>query len=273
MKENLGDSSTTFPGKVPVTLKIKILDITLEETEILVNSVNPSLKLGQGISGIFLKTGGPKLQEECDLFKKLQATKPISFGSVIKTRTGYFTSPIIKNIYHCVTPNYNEKNSLIDLKLCFKNCLELADQEGMKSIAFPALGTGRGNFPGKECAINFFKAFDEFLKSLNRKSLQNVTICLINEDLLKDFNTHRQEYQSLRVIHPYGNVSQEVIVEEKISEEIKVIREEAPQIKEIKKDNKVTSWRKISLSTLFFTLFAFSFTFFLVKYKDRNKNI
>jgi O-acetyl-ADP-ribose deacetylase (regulator of RNase III) len=272
MKEDIGDSSTTFPGKVPVTLNIKILDITLEETEILVNSVNPSLKLGHGISGIFLKTGGPKLQEECDSFKKLQVTKPIANGSVIKTGTGYFTSSIIKHIYHCVTPNYNYKNSLNDLKLCFKNCLELADQEGMKSIAFPALGTGRGNFPGKDCAINFFKAFDEFLKSLDRKTLQNVTICLINEDLLKVFNTQKQEYLSLRAIHPYGNVSQEVIVEQKITEEIKVIRGEGSKFNEKKKENKVTSWRKISLSTLLFTLFAFSFTFFLVKYKDRNKN-
>jgi O-acetyl-ADP-ribose deacetylase (regulator of RNase III) len=120
-------------------------DITKLEVDAIVNAANTSLLGGGGVDGAIHRAAGPELVEAC---RKLHGCKT---GDA-KATPG-FRLPA-KWVFHAVGPVWNGGHLREDELLagCYRKCLELARDHGVKSIAFPAISTGIFAFPAERAA-------------------------------------------------------------------------------------------------------------------------
>ena len=135
-------------------MKVKVIsaDITKlsSEVEAIVNAANETLLGGGGVDGAIHMAAGPELLEEC---KTLGGCKP---GEAKVTKA--YQLPY-KYIIHTVGPRYwSDPNPPKTLENCYLNCLKLADELGLKIIAFPSISTGAFGYPVEEATKVFAKA-------------------------------------------------------------------------------------------------------------------
>ncbi len=151
-------------------------DITKQEGfKAIVNAANAYLTPGGGVAGAIHKAAGPRLYEEC---KKLA---PIKTGEAVIT-AGYN----LPNLYviHTLGPVYTqEKNPQEKLKQCYKNCLKVAEQNKLDSIAFCAISTGIFGYPLEDGLRVAFSTFLEEIPHL--KYLKRIRMVLYNNEALK----------------------------------------------------------------------------------------
>lgn len=125
---------------------IKIIqgDITLQDTDAIVNAANTRLAPGGGVAGAIHKAAGPELWDEC---KSLGGCRT----GEAKITDGYYLKA--KYVIHTVGPVYSgSKNDAEQLASCYKNSLTLAASNHLKSISFPAISAGIFGYPMKEAA-------------------------------------------------------------------------------------------------------------------------
>lgn len=121
-------------------------DITKIKVDAIVNPANATLLGGGGCDGMIHKMAGIKLLEEC---KNLNGCKK----GEAKITKGYNLPA--KFIIHTVSPVFGLENGKEEelLKNCYINSFKLAKENGIKSIAFPCIGTGYYGFPKDKAAI------------------------------------------------------------------------------------------------------------------------
>jgi O-acetyl-ADP-ribose deacetylase (regulator of RNase III) len=151
-------------------------DITEMRTEAIVNAANAKLVLGGGVAGAIKRKGGPKIQQECN---KIGWT---FVGGAVKTTGGNLKA---KYVIHAVGPQMGEGNEDEKLKNAMLNSLKLADESNIKSISFPAIGTGIFGFPIERCAKIMLRTTIEYLKG--RTNIEKVVFCLFGQDSYKVF--------------------------------------------------------------------------------------
>lgn len=118
-------------------------DITGVSAEALVNAANNYLWMGGGVAGAIKKAGGKEIEEEA------VGKGPIPVGEVVFTSPGRLP---VKFIIHAAVMGQDLCTGAGIIERATANSLRKAEELGLKSIAFPALGTGVGGFSMEECA-------------------------------------------------------------------------------------------------------------------------
>ncbi len=166
-------------------IEILEADITEMQTDAIVNAANAQLILGGGVAGAIRRKGGPQIQQACD---KIGGT---FVGGAVITTAGSLKA---KYVIHAVGPRKGEGDEDTKLKNATLNSLELANENSLKSISFPAISTGIFGFPIKRCAEIMLETTANYLK--NKTSLEKVIFCLFSKSDYETFATELKKYTS-----------------------------------------------------------------------------
>ncbi len=156
-------------------------DITSQEGfDAIVNAANAYLAPGGGVAGAIHRKAGPRLYEEC------RPLAPIKTGDAVITRGYNLPNPYV---IHTLGPvYYSERNPAEKLALCYKNCLKIAEEKKLTSIAFCAISTGAFGYPVEEAAEIAAKSVKESLHGL--KSVKRIRFVLYDRATLSIFQKH-----------------------------------------------------------------------------------
>ena len=126
-----------------LTVEVLQGDLTKQDVDAIVNAANNDLELGGGVAGAIARAGGPQIQAEC------RAIGPIAVGDAAITGGGNLRA---RFVIHAASMRLGGRTSAEGLRGSTRRSLDLANQRGLRSIAFPAVGTGIARFPLDECA-------------------------------------------------------------------------------------------------------------------------
>jgi O-acetyl-ADP-ribose deacetylase (regulator of RNase III) len=172
-------------------------DITVEEVDAIVNAANQSLLGGGGVDGAIHVAAGTKLRELCQALRHHQRQSGQKEGCEIghAVITGPCKDWNLKAQYviHAVGPMGNHPDRSQLLKSAYADCLTLAEERKLKSIAFPSISTGIYNYPIKEAARVALSTVIDFL-SYVPSSLTEIRFVLWTDE---DFEVYKLALDTL----------------------------------------------------------------------------
>lgn len=143
---------------MPAIVRVIDGDITTFDGDAVVNAANNHLRLGSGVAGAIAKKGGGAIQEECH--EIVRKTGPIKVGGAAITGAGRLKA---RYVIHAAAMG-DLPVSPDSIRNATRSALELAQEFGIRSLAFPVLGTGIGGFPFSEAARIMVEEVRSFLQ-------------------------------------------------------------------------------------------------------------
>ena len=184
---------TDQTGSPATELRMIKGDITEQsDVEAIVNAANTSLLGGGGVDGAIHRAAGRQLQEEC---RKLNGCKT---GEA--KLTGAYKLPC-KYIIHTVGPiwhggNQDEEKLLAD---CYRNSLQIAVDQGIRSVAFPSISTGVYSFPKDKAAAIALRAVNQFIEA-NPGKMDLIKWVLFDDDTLSVYKDALSKLQISKIV-------------------------------------------------------------------------
>src|SRR5574342_250818 len=140
------------------TLQIVQGDLTAEEVDAIVNAANEHLQHAGGVAWAISKRGGPAIQKESDEWVRTKGT--VSHAHPAWTSGGLLPA---KYVIHAVGPVWGEGSEEAKLAEAVSGSLRVADELGLKSIAFPAISTGIFGFPKERAAKVILESIETYV--------------------------------------------------------------------------------------------------------------
>ncbi len=169
--------------------KIEIVrgNITAIDADAIVNAANTTLLGGGGVDGAIHRAAGPELLAEC---RTLGGCRP---GEAKITR-GYHLPA--RFVIHTDGPAWKggqrqERDVLVD---CYRNSLQVATENGIKTIGFPAISCGAHGYPIPEASQIAVKTTRDFLAT--HDSIDNVTFVLWDEEICNAYRKVLAEFDN-----------------------------------------------------------------------------
>jgi O-acetyl-ADP-ribose deacetylase len=175
-------SARTIDYRRPVTgaerIELTRGDITKVDVDAIVNAANSSLLGGGGVDGAIHRAGGPAILEECRMLGGCDT------GDAKATTAGDLPS---RWVIHTVGPVWQGGGQGEDelLGSAHRRSLEVAEELGARTLAFPAISTGVYRFPVDRAAEIAVQTTAQFLDS--NVQLERVTFVLFSDDHLRAF--------------------------------------------------------------------------------------
>ncbi|MGH2497314.1 MAG: O-acetyl-ADP-ribose deacetylase [Ktedonobacteraceae bacterium] len=167
-------STRAINGVTLALLKGNIVEV---RADAIVNAANSGLRGGGGVDGAIHRAAGPTLMEECRKFGGCPT------GKAVATSAGKLPA---QYVFHAVGPIYSgtPKDAQL-LASAYQSCLDLAEQHGIQSIAFPALSTGVYGYPLAEAAPIALRTITQHIQKPT--SLRQVTVVLFGDEAFQAF--------------------------------------------------------------------------------------
>lgn len=144
-------------------LIIKFGDLTSAVTDVIVSSDDAYLSMGGGVSASILRAGGDVIARDA------RKNVPCQMGDVIVTSAGKLEA---KYVFHAITIDWSQKDEFTvekSINSIIKKSLNVLSVLGLKSIAFPAIGTGAARYSLEDVAHFMSMAISEFLSNSNEE--------------------------------------------------------------------------------------------------------
>ena len=129
-------------------------DITEMEVDGFVFYAQNDLALGSGFGGMIAVRGGASIQKELD------EMSPAADLEVVVSGAGKLNA---EHILHAVGPKFREDDIEVKLTTTIENCLKKADETGIKTLAFPAMGAGYYGIPAPTSATVMVSVLESYL--------------------------------------------------------------------------------------------------------------
>ena len=153
-------------------------DITRVAADAIVNAANAALAGGGGVDGAIHRAGGSEIMDELDRIRP-QIGGRCPTGGAVATGAGRLPSHWV---FHAVGPVYRDgrHDEPEELASCYRTCLRMAAERGVKRITFPAISTGVYGYPMADAAR---VAIDEVKRYLEREesSIDEVVFVLFDQ--------------------------------------------------------------------------------------------
>ena len=162
-------------------------DITEAEVEAIVNAANTDLMLGAGVAGAIRRKGGPEVSMQC------AEHGPVKLGEAARTGAGTLKA---RYVIHAASMHLRGVTSAASLRNAVRNSLARAEEEKLKTLAFPSIGDGVAGFPMKQCAEIML---EEILRHIRGEtSLKEIHFVLFDERGLQTFQKTYSELAGKR---------------------------------------------------------------------------
>lgn len=126
-------------------------DITEQDTDAIVNAANSTLLGGAGVDGAIHRRGGPAILEECRRIRASTFPAGLPTGEAVSTSAGALPA---RRVIHTVGPIWRggDAGEPALLAAAYRNCLRVAAEEGLRTVAFPSISTGAFGYPTSRAA-------------------------------------------------------------------------------------------------------------------------
>lgn len=152
-------------------------DITELDVDAIVNAANNHLWMGGGVAGAIKRKGGREIEEEA------VAKGPIAVGEAVATGAGRLRA---KFVIHAATMGQDLATDETKIRDATANSLKRAQELGLESVSFPALGAGVGGFPLSQVASIMLEEVERHLQKPG-STLLRVVFALFGSEAYRAF--------------------------------------------------------------------------------------
>ncbi|HLJ31173.1 MAG TPA: macro domain-containing protein [Candidatus Babeliales bacterium] len=155
-------------------------DITQEKVDAIVNAANENLSHGGGVAGAIAKAAGPQLQQYSDAMPLIAQGKRCPMGMAVITPAFNLKKNGIKKIIHVTGPRGTTFNKEQLLRDAYQSGLQVAEENNIRTIAFPAISTAIFGYDINEATPIAFAAVRDFIKK-HPKAFNEVRFILFSD--------------------------------------------------------------------------------------------
>ncbi|MGH0165943.1 UNVERIFIED_CONTAM: hypothetical protein FKN15_049850 [Acipenser sinensis] len=158
-------------------LQVVQADIATIDSDAVIHPTNTDLYTGGEVGSALEKKGGKEFEEAVSELRKKNGPLDVA-GAALSPGFGLPA----KFVIHCNSPGWGSDKCEELLEKTVKNCLVLADEKKLKSIAFPSIGSGRNGFPKQTAAQLILKAISSYFVSTMSSSIKTVFFVLFDSE-------------------------------------------------------------------------------------------
>jgi len=166
-------SSTSFETFCHGRVTILVGDISKQEVDAIVNAANSTLMGGGGVDGAIHRAAGPQILEECREIRRSRYPNGLPTGDAVITSGGKLPARYVIHTVGPIKGRAGDSDAQL-LTACYRNCLALAVEYDLRTIAFPSISTGAFGYPRDEAALVSSQAIADFL--LRDRDLKEVRL-------------------------------------------------------------------------------------------------
>ncbi|XP_053703618.1 core histone macro-H2A.1 isoform X1 [Synchiropus splendidus] len=170
-------TKSLFLGQKLNLIHSEVSNLAGFDVEGVINPTNAELELKDDLGSALEKKGGKEFTEAVQEVKKKNGPLEVA-GAVMSAGFGIPA----KYVIHCNSPSWGSDKCEEMLDKTVKNCLALADEKKLKSVAFPSIGSGRNGFPKQTAAQLILKAISNYFVATMSSSIKTVYFVLFDSE-------------------------------------------------------------------------------------------